>query len=162
MNDKKNEELKMIVEITKNSVNKYEFDGKIWNLDRVLYGAIHYPEEYGFIPETLGFDGDCLDVLCINNFSTFSGCFMPIRIIGVLKMIDNEESDDKLIAVNSADPRLNNINDLKDIGENKLEEIIHFFINYKKGTKVNGFEGKKEAMNIIAECKKRYKEKIIR
>src|ERR1700748_1912064 len=98
--------MKMFVEIPKGSINKYEYDtntGKI-ELDRVLSGAMFYPEEYGFIPETLDYDGDPLDVICLTEKSTFPGCYVPIRIIGVLKMIDGGEEDDKILAVNAVEP----------------------------------------------------------
>jgi len=71
----------------------------------VLAGAMFYPEEYGFIPETLDYDGDPLDVICLTNYPTFPGCYLPIRIVGVLKMVDGGEEDDKLLAVNAGDPR---------------------------------------------------------
>src|SRR5271166_3225065 len=100
--------MKMFVEIPKGSINKYEYDtqsGKI-ELDRVLAGAMFYPEEYGFVPETLDYDGDPLDVICLTNQPTFPDCQVPIRVIGVLKMIDGGEGDDKILVVNAVDPRL--------------------------------------------------------
>src|SRR3954453_5707483 len=98
----KKKNLHMIVEIPKGSSNKYEYNigAKNWELDRVLSGAMHYPEEYGFIPETLDYDGDPLDIICLTNSSTFPGCQVPVRIIGVLKMIEGGEEDDKILAVN--------------------------------------------------------------
>ncbi|CAG8741970.1 6247_t:CDS:1, partial [Cetraspora pellucida] len=112
-----NMEVEMYVEIPKGSSNKYEYNPvtKKIELDRVLAGAMYYPEEYGFISETLDYDGDPLDVICLTNQPTFPGCQVPIRIIGVLKMIDGGEEDDKILAVNAADPRLKKINSLKDI-----------------------------------------------
>lgn len=91
-----------------------------------------YPEEYGFVPETLDYDGDPLDVICLTNQPTFPSCQVPIRIIGVLKMIDGGEEDDKILAVNAVDPRLKEINSLKDISKNKLDEISNFFGRYKE------------------------------
>src|SRR5437868_15281512 len=93
---------------------------------------MHYPEEYGFIPKTLDYDGDPLDVICLNNYPTFPGCYLPIQIIGVLRMIDGGEKDDKILAVNAVDPRLQNINDLKNVSASKLEEISNFFFRYKE------------------------------
>lgn len=160
--------MKMIVEIPKGSLNKYEYNfvTKSWELDRVLSGAMFYPEEYGFIPETLDGDGDPLDVICLNNYPTFPGCFLPIRIIGVLRMIDGGEEDDKILAVNAVDPRLQNINDLKDISQAKLAEINHFFFRYKelekKKVELKGFQGKKEAEEILKKCHDLYVEKMIK
>ncbi|CAJ0833612.1 10780_t:CDS:1, partial [Entrophospora sp. SA101] len=123
----------MFVEIPKGSLNKYEYNvnTKEIELDRVLAGAMHYPEEYGFIPETLDYDGDPLDVICLTIYPVSFPCYVPIRIIGVLKMIDGEE-DDKILAVNAVEPRLSGINDLKDIAKNKLAEINNFFQRYKE------------------------------
>lgn len=153
----------MIVEITKNSSNKYEYNisSNNWELDRVLSGAMFYPEEYGFIPETLDYDGDPLDVICLNNYPTFPGCHVPIRIIGVLKMIDGGEEDDKILAVNAVDPRLSNINNLEEIGKSKLDEISNFFLRYKelenKEVEIEGFKGKKEAEKVLKTCQELYK-----
>ena len=154
--------MKMIVEIPKGSSNKYEYDidNNEWKLDRVLAGAMIYPEEYGFIPETLDEDGDPLDVICLNNYPTFPGCSLPIRVIGVLRMVDNGEEDDKLLAVNAGDPRFQNINDLKEVSQAKLAEINHFFLRYKelekKKVELKGFQGKKEAGEILKKCQNLY------
>ena len=114
---------------------------------------MHYPEEYGFIPETLDCDGDPLDVICLTNSSTFPGCHVPVRIIGVLKMIDGGEEDDKILVINAVDPRLNNINILEDVGKSKLDEISNFFLRYKelenKKVEIKGFQGKKEAEKVL-------------
>src|SRR5947199_10811279 len=101
----------MKVEIPKGSSNKIEYN-KIKNrfeLDRVLSVAMSYPEEYGVIPETLAPDGDELDVICLTIQPTFCGLYVPIRIIGVLKMVDKGDQDDKLLAVNTGELRLNHI-----------------------------------------------------
>jgi inorganic pyrophosphatase len=156
--------VKMIVEIPKNSSNKYEYNPitKEWELDRVLSGSMFYPEEYGFVPETLDYDGDPLDVICLTNQPTFPNCQVPIRIIGVLKMIDGNEEDDKILAVNAVEPRLNNIKELKDISQEKLNEISHFFSRYKelekKNVELKGFQGKEAAENVIKKCQELYKQ----
>src|SRR5438128_12662547 len=130
----KKKNLQMIVEIPKGSSNKYEYNigTKNWELDRALTGAMFYPEEYGSIPETLDYDGDPLDVVCLTTYPTFSGCYLSIRIIGVLKMVDGGEKDDKILAVNAVDPRFQNINDLKNVSSGKLDEITNFFSRYKE------------------------------
>lgn len=153
----------MIVEIPKGSSNKYEFNihTKNWELDRVLSGAMFYPEEYGFIPETLDYDGDPLDVICLTNYPSFSGCYVPIRIIGVLKMIDGGEEDDKILVVNAVDPRWNNINNLTEINSNKLAEISNFFLRYKelenKKVEIKGFQDKETAEKVLEKCQELYK-----
>lgn len=154
--------LTMIVEIPKNSSNKYEYNiiSKEWELDRVLSGAMHYPEEYGFIPETLDYDGDPLDVICLTINPVDFPCSVPIRIVGVLKMIDGGEEDDKLLAVNAVEPRLNDINNLKDISKNKLDEIRNFFLRYKelenKKVEIKGFQDNKEAEKVLKKCQELY------
>jgi len=159
---KKIKNLEMIVEIPQGSSNKYEYDEltKIWKLDRVLSGAMFYPGEYGFISETLDYDGDPLDVICLTNHPTFPSCYLPIRIIGVLKMIDGGEEDDKLLAVNAVESRLNNLNNLEDINKNKLDEISNFFLRYKelenKKVIIHGFKGKIEAKKVLVNCQKLY------
>jgi len=119
-----------------------------------------YPEEYGFLSETLDHDGDPLDVICLTNYPTFPNFQLPIRIIGVLKMIDGGEADDKIIAVNAVDPRLSNINDLKDVCQEKLNEISNFFLRYKELEKkeviIEGFGNKKEADRVLSTCQKLY------
>jgi len=155
--------LTMIVEIPKNSSNKYEYNiiNNNWELDRVLSGSMHYPEEYGFISKTLDYDGDPLDVICLTNYPTFPSCHLPIKIIGVLKMIDGGEEDDKLLAVNAVEPRLNNLNNLEDINKNKLDEISNFFLRYKelenKKVEIKGFQGKSEAEKVLQNCQELYK-----
>jgi inorganic pyrophosphatase len=125
-----------------------------------LAGAMFYPEEYGFVPETLDYDGDPLDVICLTNQPTFPGCQIPMRIIGVLKMIDGGEEDDKIIAVNAVEPRLKNIKKLEDIPE-KLNEIADFFSHYKKLEKkeveIKGFRSKEEAEKVLEKCRILYK-----
>lgn len=152
----------MIVEIPQGTSNKYEFDiiNQKWKLDRVLAGAMFYPTEYGFFPETLDKDGDPLDVICLVEKSTFPGCYVPVRIVGVLKMIDGDEEDDKILAVNAVDSRFQNINELKDISQNKLNEISNFFARYKELEKkpviIQGWEGKEKAYSALTKCQNWY------
>jgi len=153
----------MIVEIPKYSSNKYEYNisNNSWELDRVLSGSMFYPEEYGFIPETLDYDGDPLDVICLTEKPTFSSCQIPVRIVGVLKMIDGAEEDDKLLVVNDVDPRLQSINNLEDIPKAKLNEINHFFSHYKdlenKKVTIQGFKDKKAALKVLVDCQNLHK-----
>ncbi|CAG8442269.1 3945_t:CDS:1 [Ambispora leptoticha] len=153
----------MTVEIPKHSSNKYEYNlaNNSWELDRVLSGAMFYPEEYGSVSDTLDYDGDPLDIICITEKPTFPGCRIPVRIVGVLKMIDGNEKDDKLLVVNDVDPRLKNINDLKDVPKAKLDEINHFFSHYKdlekKKVIIQGFYDKKAAEKVLEDCQSLYK-----
>ena len=154
--------IKMFVEIPKGSINKYEYDtntGKV-ELDRVLSGSMRYPEEYGFIPETLDYDGDPLDVICLTNYPVDFPCYVPVRIIGILKMIDGGEEDHKILAVNSVEPRLSNINSLTEVGKEKLAEIENFFLRYKELEKkkvvIEGWGDKVEAEIILKNCQKLY------
>ena len=130
-----------IIEIPLKTKTKFEIDKKTNNirLDRVLYSAMTYPAEYGYIPNTLELDGDPLDILVISSEATFPGCVVPAKIIGVLTLIDNGLIDHKIISVVAVDPRYNEINKLSDLSEFTLEEIKDFFANYKTLQKFIGF-----------------------
>lgn len=158
-----NDVIEAIIEIPYRSRNKYEIkDGKI-KLDRVLYSAMGYPAEYGFIDNTLANDGDPLDILVIGTEPTFPGCVVPARVVGYLKVIDNGKEDYKLISVSAVDPRYEEIHELKDLSPFMLDEIKNFFENYKVLQKikveVGKYYSKEEALKIIEESKKRYNKK---
>lgn len=151
-----------IIEIPLNTKNKFEVNketGKI-KLDRVLYSAMTYPVEYGYIENTLAKDGDPLDIVLISSAKTFPGCVVDARIIGYLEVIDNGHEDYKLISVVNVDPRYNEIHSLTDISTFILDEIKDFFANYKtlQNIKVEVLEyhDTNEALNIIKECRERY------
>lgn len=155
-----------VIEIPLKTKNKFEIQketGKI-KLDRVLYSAMTYPAEYGFIEETLELDGDPLDILVISSEATFPGCIVPTRVIGNLKILDNGREDNKIISVVAVDPRYDEIHELKDLSSFVLEEIKNFFENYKTlqkiEVKVKNYQGKEEAFQVIEECRKRYQEEI--
>lgn len=153
-----------IIEIPLKTKTKFEIDKKTNNirLDRVLYSAMTYPAEYGYIPNTLELDGDPLDILVISSEATFPGCVVPAKIIGVLTLIDNGLIDHKIISVVAVDPRYNEINKLSDLSEFTLEEIKDFFANYKTlqniKVEVKDYEGLDKALEIIDECSIRYQE----
>lgn len=154
-----------VIEIPMKTKTKFEIDkkrGKI-KLDRVLYSAMNYPAEYGYIDETLELDGDPLDILVVSSEATFPGCIVPAKIIGNLKLLDNGQEDNKIIAVCAVDPRYKEIKKLDDLSEFTLAEIKNFFENYKslQGiiVEAKGFEGIEGALRTIAECRKRYQEK---
>lgn len=158
------DEINVIVEIPKGSQNKYEYDKKngVFALDRVLFSPMHYPGDYGIVPQTLGEDGDPLDALVLVTYPTYPGILIHARPIGALKMQDNGENDDKILCVPLNDNRLANLQDVSEISEPVRQEIAHFFQVYKEleGKKVivGGWEEAGDAKQIINASIKRYKE----
>ena len=152
-----------IIEIPLKTKTKFEIDkerGKI-KLDRVLYSAMNYPAEYGYIEETLELDGDPLDILVISSEATFPGCIVPAKIIGNLKVLDNGQEDNKIISVCAVDPRYKEVEKLEDLSEFTLAEIKNFFENYKSlqgiPVIVKEYQGIEDALKVIEECRERYK-----
>lgn len=149
------EEVNVVIEVSKGSVQKYELDKEtgLLILDRVLYSAVHYPGDYGFIPRTYWDDNDPLDVIIISNFPTEPRTLVKVRPIGAFEMIDSGEKDDKIIAVHSTDPRMDRFKSIKDVPEHILREIKHFFETYKelegKKVRIVGFKDVDEAKKII-------------
>lgn len=147
-----------IVEVPRGSQNKYEFDKEqgIVKLDRVLFAPMFYPCDYGFFPETLGGDGDPLDVLVMVTNPLFPGVAVDVRPIGVLIMSDDKGEDEKILAVAKDDPRFKHINDLNDVPEHIRNEISFFFESYKilekKMTKIEGWKDAAEAKRLISEA----------
>src|SRR5258706_16286567 len=117
--------VRMIVEIPKNSANKYEYDGQlgVFRLDRALYSPLHYPGDYGFIPGTLSEDGDPLDVLILVDAPSFPGCVMTVRPIGILEMVDQGKADEKVLAVGMNNPIYQNVRDYSEVYPHVLREI---------------------------------------
>jgi inorganic pyrophosphatase len=156
-----------VVEIPAGSRNKYELDkdSGLIKLDRVLYSAVHYPGDYGFIPRTLHLDNDPCDVLVLINEPTFPGCLMDVRPIGVLRMLDRGEPDDKILSVPAHDPFYGEYFDIADIPQHYLKEVEHFFRIYKdlEGRRVQtvGWEKSQAALRIVAESIERYREKYL-
>lgn len=155
-------EVTAIIEIPNGSRNKYELDkaSGLFRLDRVLYSAVHYPGDYGFIPRTLAEDGDPLDILVLIDERTFPGCQIDARPIAVLHMRDRGEPDEKILAVPAEDPLQNEAHDLSDLPEHRLREIAHFFQVYKdlEGRRVEivGWEGSAAAMHVVLAAVERY------
>ena len=149
------ESFNVIIEIPKLSRVKYELDKEtgLIKFDRVLYSPMHYPANYGFVPQTLWGDGDPLDVLVLGHEELIPGCLIRVRPIGVLEMNDGGEDDAKVLAVPEKDPRYSNTNDIKDIEPHLLEEIKHFFTVYKdlqgKEVKVGEWQGRDEAFKAV-------------
>jgi inorganic pyrophosphatase len=144
-----------IVEIPRGSRNKYEMDhdtGEIY-LDRVLYSSVHYPTDYGFIPNTKSADGDPLDIMILVEEPTFPGCHMRVRPIGVLLMRDEKGIDEKILGVPLADPRFDEINDITQVQKHWLAEIENFFSTYKllekKETNVEDWKDARTARKVL-------------
>ncbi len=152
----------VMIEIPKGSRNKYEYDSKrkVLKFDRMLFSAVHYPSDYGFIPKTLALDGDPLDALVLVWEPTFPGCLIDARPIGLFKMWDEKGPDEKILCIPIDDPFWNYIRTLKDVPPHLLKEIEHFFKVYKdlemKKTGVEGWHDLQFALRIIKEAKGRY------
>lgn len=155
-----------IIEIPKGSHNKYEYDEKlgVFKLDRVLYSPVHYPLDYGFIPETRSEDGDHLDILVIGSDPVFPGCLVSARPIGMMNMIDSGELDAKILAVQVDNPRFNKIKSLADLeawNEHLPKEVVHFMEVYKnlqgKKVEISGWLGVEEAHAEIVKSQEMYK-----
>ncbi len=125
----------------------------------MLHSSVHYPADYGFLPNTLSPDGDPLDVLVLVYEPTFPGCIVPVRPIGVLHMRDDKGDDEKILAVPAGDPRFDDIFDLDDLHNHWLLEIENFFATYKlleeKGTDLLGWDNAATACQIIEEARRR-------
>ena len=153
-----------VVEIPKGCKNKYELDKEtgFLKLDRILYTSTHYPANYGFIPKTYAEDNDPLDVLILCQEQMYPLTLVNCRPIGVLKMIDGKDEDEKIIAVATKDPFLNAYDDISELPEHFSDEIKHFFEVYKqlegKQTTIDEMKGRVEAEKIIEKSIKKYKE----
>jgi inorganic pyrophosphatase len=143
--------MNVIIENPRGSKNKYEIEKQlgILKLDRVLHTAQDYPVEYGFVPQTHWDDGDALDVILLSTYPFAPGVLVEARPIGVLKMVDSGDNDDKVLGVPAGDPRFAQVKDIGDVNPHTLKEIEHFFATYKQVQKkeviVKGFEGRAEA-----------------
>jgi|GEM_PF-65699 len=153
----------VVVESPKASRNKYEYSKSIAHieLDRVLYSPLHFPGDYGFIPQTYFEDGDPVDVLVMTNNPTFPGCVITARPIGMFKMIDKGELDYKILAVPANDPSFNEYWDVSNIPTHFPKEMAHFFMVYKQleGTSVTneGWVGVNETKDTILSSIENYK-----
>ncbi len=154
-----------LVEIPKGSRNKYEYDKErqMVRFDRMLFSAVHYPSDYGFILDTLGQDGDPLDALILVSEPTFPGCLIEVKPIGLFKMWDEKGRDEKILCVPISDPHWNSLNNLSDVTPHLLIEIEHFFTVYKdlerKKVSVEGWEDLEQAVIIIREAQQAYLER---
>ena len=151
-----------VIEIPLGEVNKYEYDKTfhLFRLDRNLHSPVHYPGDYGFIPSTLSGDGDPLDVLVLVDSPSFAGCLIEVRPIGMLEMIDQGKTDEKVLAVGLNNPRYRDVRNYSEIYPHVLREIQHFFATYKdlegKRTELVGWHNSHRARTVITESHWRY------
>ena len=156
--------VKSIIEIPKWSKGKYELDKSsgILRLDRVLFSSVHYPANYGFIPQTYCDDHDPLDILVICSIDVFPMCIIDAKVIGVMEMIDQQEKDAKVISVAKNDMSVNYLNDLSELPPHTLVELKRFFEDYKKlehkNVVVEEFGNREKAYKIIMDSIKLYQE----
>jgi inorganic pyrophosphatase len=152
------------VEIPKGSRNKYEYDEDLGaiKLDRFLFSSMVYPTDYGFIPHTLGQDGDALDAMVCVSEPTFPGCVIEVKPIALFKMEDDKGIDDKVLCVPVQDPAWNGLEELEDLPDQLKDEIEHFFSVYKdlerKKVRVDGWHSRQTALEEIEASRKRYDE----
>jgi inorganic pyrophosphatase len=150
-------EITVVIEINKGSKNKYELDKAtgLIKLDRVMYTGQDYPFDYGFVPQTHWYDGDPLDVVMLTTYPLIPGILLTARPVAVIDMVDGGESDAKIVAVPTEDPRFNNVKDLSDVNPHTIEEIVHFFETYKKMQKkvvtIEGVRDASSAKKVIEE-----------
>ena len=150
--------MKVIIEVSKNSNIKYEYDkvNKCLILDRILHNTNFFPYNYGFIPNTLSPDGDPVDIIVLCEYSLTPGIMCDVKVIGGINTEDEAGQDDKIIAVlsNKTDSTSKDIENISDIGENILKNIRYFLEHYKdnennKFINVKEFYNKSRAINII-------------
>ena len=153
----------VVVEIPKGSRNKYEYDTRLglFMLDRVLYSPLHYPGDYGLIPQTLAEDGDALDALVMVNEPSFSGCVIVARPLGLFRLIDKGVADNKVLAVPATDPLFSDYRSLRDVPRHFLAEVAHFFQIYKDlegiGVSAIGWEPVEVAHETIEQAAQNYR-----
>ncbi len=159
------QEVNALIEIPQGSRCKYEIDKKtgLLKLDRIIYSSFHYPVNYGFIPQTLGDDGDPLDILVMCSESIQPLCLVQATVIGNMQMIDSGEKDDKIIAVATKDPSVNHIKSIDELPPHFFAVLKNYFEQYKvlenKKVEIDDFQDKQTAYTIIKEaidlyCKK--------
>ena len=162
----KKDDFSALIEIPKGSKCKYELDKYtgLLRLDRILYTSTHYPANYGFIPRTYADDGDPLDVLVICAETIYPMTLMRVYPIGVMRMVDSDSQDDKIIAIPFSDPNYNEITSIDQLPSHIFDEMMHFFSVYKqlesKTTAVKTLFGRDVAEQIIQDAIDAYNKKF--
>lgn len=155
-----------LIEIPEGSRAKYEIDKEtgLLKLDRIIYSSFHYPVNYGFIPQTLGEDGDPLDILVLCSESIQPLCLAEATVIGNMQMLDSGEIDDKIIAIATKDPTVNHIKDINGLPPHFFSVLKNYFEQYKvlenKEVRIDQFQEKEKAYEVINEAIKLYKLKF--
>ena len=155
-------EVNALIEISMGMRTKYEVDKEtgLLKLDRILFSSVQYPANYGFIPQSLGEDGDPLDVMVICKESIVPLCLVPARIVGVMRMVDQGLVDDKILAVPIKNASTRNILDVEDVEDDLKQEFKTFFESYtlleNKSVQVPAFLSKEVAKNLVVEALNRY------
>ncbi len=163
--DKTPELITAVIEIPQGGINKYEYDKKlhVFRLDRNLHSPVHYPGDYGFIPQTVAEDGDPLDILVLGDAPTFPGCVYQARVIGLFEMLDQGIRDEKVLAYATGNARFADIENYTEVQPHILLEIAHFFSIYKdlegKRTEALGWKDRQIAYQVIEAAHNRYREK---
>lgn len=156
-----------LIEIPKNSRAKYEIDKEtgLLMLDRVIYSAMYYPANYGFIPQSYCEDGDPLDILVLSQIDLQPLCLVEAKVIGVMRMLDNGEMDDKIISVAKNDMSVNHYNDISELPPHFIKELRNFFEEYKKLEKktveIEDFLNASHAQAIVTQSIEDYRTKIL-
>ena len=151
-----------VIEIPTGSNVKYELDKRtgLLRLDRILYSAVHYPANYGFIPQTLAEDGDALDVLVLCQESVYPLTLVTSRAIGLMTMIDSGKRDHKIVAVALDDPEFAGCTDFHELPTHRLNMVRRFFQDYKilegKSVEVDDFQDASQAALVIELALERY------
>ena len=157
---------RVVIEIAKGSKVKYELDKAtgLLRLDRVLYSSVHYPANYGFLPQTYCLDNDPLDVLVLGQEPVVPLCILRAKAIGVLTMVDDKGPDDKIIAIHADDPEYAHYRDISELPPHRLLELERFFLDYKvlehKAVSVGDMRGPAEAERTIRDAVDLYRRKI--
>ena len=147
--------LDCVIEIPRGGRLKYELDKNtgLLRLDRVLFSAVFYPANYGFIPRTYCDDKDPLDILVLGQEPVMPLCILTARPIGVMQMVDQDEEDDKIIAIHEHDPAYNHLRDISELPDHTLKELQRFFEDYKalelKHVRIERFRSRADAQTII-------------
>ena len=155
-----------IIEIPKNTRAKYELDKEsgLLKMDRVLYSSMYYPANYGFIPQTYCDDKDPLDILVLSQITIVPMCIVSARVIGVMRMLDGGELDDKIIAVAEEDMSVNHITDVSELPAHFFKELKNFFEDYKKlenkSVQVEDFQDVVTARSIVLKSIEDYKSQL--